>query len=100
MPSAYVSGIHTYLVCFDIQDDRHRRRVGVLLEAYGLRVQKSVFEISVQSPVQLTSLQAALKPWLEEGDDLRFYHLCKDCRSKSQAMDGKRIADFPLVVII
>lgn len=100
MPSAYASGLHTYLVCFDIQDDRNRRKVGGLLEAYGLRVQKSVFEICLASPTQVEALRTELCVWLEEGDDLRFYHLCKACRGKSQAMDGTPVADFPLAVIV
>ena len=33
-----------YLVCYDIVSDRRRNKVSKLLEAYGLRVQKSVFE--------------------------------------------------------
>jgi CRISPR-associated protein Cas2 len=33
-----------FAVCYDITDDRERRRVAKLLEAYGFRVQKSVFE--------------------------------------------------------
>jgi CRISPR-associated protein Cas2 len=33
-----------YLVCYDIVSDRRRNKVAKLLEAYGLRVQKSVFE--------------------------------------------------------
>ncbi|HRJ53332.1 MAG TPA: CRISPR-associated endonuclease Cas2 [Candidatus Thiothrix moscowensis] len=86
----------TYLACFDIQDDRNRLHIVALLEAYGLRVQKSVFEISVQSTKQLLALKISLKFWLEPGDDLRFYHLCHDCRSKSHIVKrDERIADFP-----
>ncbi len=33
-----------YLVCYDITDDRERRRIGKLLEGFGVRVQRSVFE--------------------------------------------------------
>ena len=33
-----------YLICYDVVNDRRRNRVSRLLEGYGLRVQKSVFE--------------------------------------------------------
>ena len=92
--------MQTYLACFDIQDDRHRRHVATLLGKHGLRVQKSVFEISVRSPEQLQKLHARAQRWLGEGDDLRFYHLCCECRQKSHAMDARPVADFPLAVML
>ena len=33
-----------YAVCYDISDDRERRRVDSTLKEFGFRVQKSVFE--------------------------------------------------------
>ena len=92
--------MQTYLACFDIQDDRHRRHVATLLGKHGLRVQKSVFEISVRSPEQLQKLHMRAQRWLGEGDDLRFYHLCCECRQKSHAMDARPVADFPLAVML
>jgi CRISPR-associated protein Cas2 len=92
--------MQTYLACFDIQDDRNRRQVATLLGKHGLRVQKSVFEISVRSPEQLQKLHMRAQRWLGEGDDLRFYHLCCECRQKSHAMDARPVADFPLAVML
>ncbi|HPQ94479.1 MAG: CRISPR-associated endonuclease Cas2 [Thiothrix sp.] len=92
--------MHTWLVCFDITDDRSRRRVGDLLEAYGLRVQRSVFEISVRSMPELEALRGQLQRWLEPGDDLRFYHLCAPCRAASMNAGGDRVAEFPLLVLV
>ena len=33
-----------YLVCYDVTNNRERRRVAKVVEAYGLRIQLSVFE--------------------------------------------------------
>ena len=33
-----------YLVCYDVSDDRERERVARVVEAFGLRLQYSVFE--------------------------------------------------------
>ena len=38
------AGQHKLIICYDIPDNKRRLRVSWLLEAYGSRVQKSVFE--------------------------------------------------------
>ncbi len=72
-----------YLVCYDVVDDRRRTKVAHLLEGYGLRVQKSVFEC-VLSKEQYAMLQKKLKRYLNlEEDQLRFYPLSDRCRQKT-----------------
>lgn len=64
-----------YLVCYDIVHDRRRDRVSRLLEGYGLRIQKSVFEC-VLTPDQYELLQRRLqtKRYLNPKEDqIRFY---------------------------
>jgi CRISPR-associated protein Cas2 len=66
-----------YLICYDITNDRRRDRVSRLLEGYGMRVQKSVFEC-VLTPDQYELLQKRLqtKRYLNPNEDqLRFYPL-------------------------
>ncbi len=93
--------MQTYLACFDISDDRQRRRVGRRLEHFGVRVQRSVFEIAVNSAGELSRLQNELREWLNEGeDDLRFYPLCKTCRSNARTVEGARVALFPASVVL
>lgn len=92
--------MNLYLVCFDITDDKNRDRVGRELLAYGNRVQKSVFEILVRESDELNEIREKLLPLLEDGDDLRFYFLCADCRQKSMTVCGERLAHFPAAVII
>lgn len=92
--------IHTYLACFDISDDKQRRNVSRRLEHFGVRVQYSVFEISLNSLPELNDLKKALKEMVEEDDDIRFYHLCFACRKKSTAVDEKRIAQYPTAVVV
>ena len=92
--------MHTYLACFDITDDKQRRTVSRRLEHFGLRVQYSVFEISVKNPLELEDLKQELKEIIEIDDDIRFYHLCLACRKKSETVDDKRIAQYPLAVVV
>lgn len=89
-----------YVVCFDISDDALRRFVSRRLEHFGQRVQRSVFEVAVDSRQALSSLNTELLEWIEEGDDLRFYPLCKGCRKNAQDAHGNRVAQFPAAVVI
>lgn len=92
--------MQVWLVCFDISDDRRRRRVGKFLQAVGLRVQRSVFEVSLRSPTQLTALISQLREQLDDTDDLRFYRLCKQCQHRSINVQNGPIADFPLAIVL
>ena len=60
--------MNVYLVCFDISDNKNRDRAGKELLAYGERVQKSVFEITLRHPDDLESIREALRPLLEGFD--------------------------------
>lgn len=71
-----------YLVCYDIVKDSRRNKVAHLLEGYGLRVQKSVFEV-VLDEQQYEKLQKRLLKYLNKREDqLRFYPLSVRNRSK------------------
>ncbi|MCW6038249.1 CRISPR-associated endonuclease Cas2 [Spirulina subsalsa FACHB-351] len=71
-----------YLICYDIVEDRRRTKVSNLLEAYGLRVQKSVFEAVLNSN-QYQKLKGQLEGLIDlERDQLRFYPLSEHCRAK------------------
>ncbi len=88
------------LTCFDISDDRIRYRVAKCLSGYGVRVQRSVFEISVETATELDDIKNQLAKLIETGDDVRFYSMCLNCRRKSHTTEGERIAIYPSVVII
>ncbi|RMF58776.1 MAG: CRISPR-associated endonuclease Cas2 [Calditrichaeota bacterium] len=67
------------LICYDIQNDRSRNRIGeILLDAGFYRVQKSVFEGVIAASV-LREVQRRLKPFVQEKDSIRYYRLCGKC---------------------
>lgn len=108
--------MRVFLVCFDISDDRLRRRVAKVLLEYGDRVQKSVFEVVIQSAETYQALLDDLQQLIavtdvdeEEDDDedvnIRFYRLCKTCQSHSHSIDEEQIdfaevAYFPASVVV
>ena len=83
-----------YVVAYDISNDKSRRKVGEALEAFGKRVNYSVFEIQVKSKPQKNSLENELLKLLNPKDDsLRFYHICQNCVEKSWSL-GDESAPF------
>jgi len=82
-----------YLVCFDIVDDRQRRRAVKILLEYGVRVQKSVFECSRLTEKQFVRMKTRLDEVIDHtGDSFRFYPICRECIGK---MEFSGIGDPP-----
>jgi CRISPR-associated protein Cas2 len=72
-----------YLVCFDIVDDKDRRRVVKILKEYGCRVQKSVFECPGLSEKRFLKMRDRLEMVIDSlWDTVRFYRLCRGCLSE------------------
>lgn len=71
-----------YLVCYDVVLDKRRNKVAHLLEGYGMRVQKSVFECVLNADQQ-DMLQRKLSRYIKpEEDQVRFYPLSPRYRKK------------------
>jgi CRISPR-associated protein Cas2 len=71
-----------YLICYDVVLDRRRNRVAHLLEGYGMRVQKSVFECVLTSD-QRDMLHHRLNRYINPDEDqVRFYPLSPRYRKK------------------
>lgn len=61
-----------HVVCYDIAAQGARARAAALLEARGVRVQKSVYELWLTS-AQATRLGREIAALLAPGDSLRIY---------------------------
>ena len=71
--------------------EKRLRKVAKLCEAYGCRVQNSVFEILVD-PAQLVTLKAGLSEVIDkEKDSVRFYRLGSNWPSRIETL-GKELA--------
>jgi CRISPR-associated protein Cas2 len=58
----------TYLVCYDIRDDKRLRRVFKTCKDYGEHLQYSVFECDL-SPMEKARLEAALAALIKHDED-------------------------------
>lgn len=76
-----------WLVASDIEDDALRSRAASILEGFGVRVQESVFECSLDERKRVV-LQSRLSQLFRqsEGVNLRFYRLCASCRAASEGL--------------
>ncbi len=80
-----------YLICFDITNDKIRRKVVKALLAKGIRVQKSVFE-AILTDNQYIKLKDKLDSLIDYStDSIRYYLLCKNC---SENIDISGIGSF------
>jgi len=87
------------VVCYDIPDDRRRTRVGKILEGFGSRVQRSVFECDV-TPAHLTKLKSRLSKVVRPEDSLRYYYLCGQCLPKAEVLNGPPIEKAQLYFVV
>jgi len=75
-----------WLVCFDIKDDKKRRVIAAMLEEYGIRVQRSVFEIEI-SRSSLKKLTEKIEKDIDRFEDsVRFYPMDSDDIKRSIVM--------------
>ena len=68
-----------FIVCYDIVGDQRRRRVAACLDAYGDRVQDSVFELPVDRKL-LDKCICQLSGLIDPAEDqVAVYRLCCAC---------------------
>ena len=72
-----------YVVCYDIADNRRRKRVSDTLDSYGDRIQDSVFELAVPSELFQRCLEEIERSIDPKEDRLAVYSLCASCDSKA-----------------
>ena len=89
----------TYLYCYDITDPVRLRRIAKELERFGLRVQRSVFQVDA-GPPRHKKLISTIRRFMDRRvDSLRVYPLCEDCLAKT-VVEGDRAILQPVQYII
>lgn len=85
-----------YLVSYDIGPDARRLKVAGLLEGYGRRVQRSVFECDLNE-AQYRRLRQRLGRLLrpDEGDNVRIYRLCASCVAAIEIIGDGEVESTP-----
>ena len=67
------------LVVYDIAHPRRLQRVAKIMEDYGVRVQKSVFEVTLDT-LRLKEMKARIEAEIEpEEDGVKLFPMCVKC---------------------
>jgi len=82
------------VVCYDIPDDKRRNRISDILEGFGERVQRSVFECDIK-PEHLKKMKEKLVKVLKDDDSVRYYYLCGECVTKVEVVNGPPVTKTP-----
>ena len=70
-----------YIIAYDIENDRTRNKVSKVLENYGIRLQKSVFECDL-TKTALKQLVSEIRSLIDERkDSVIFFRNCQKCVS-------------------
>ena len=79
--------MQSIVIVYDIVDDKTRRIVGDILEGYGRRVNRSVFECQIKSSKQRKKLEESLQSEINmKIDSLRIYTVCSNCMQTSTVL--------------
>ena len=88
-----------WLAVYDIAAPKRLRRVAKVMEQYGVRVQKSVFECSLSRKAMSTMKAQVLKEMCEEEDTVRIYPLLNDSRGKQDILGVGEMVAFERVLV-
>ena len=67
------------IVAYDIADPRRLNKVAKVVKDYGIRVQKSIFEVEVDSG-RFTEMKARIEEIIEPSEDgVKYFPLCEKC---------------------
>jgi len=80
-----------YLAIYDIAHPRRLARVAKILKDYGLRVQKSKFELDVTER-ELAKLHQRIVRVINDGEDgVKYFLLCGICRADIEVIGKGRL---------
>lgn len=75
------------VIIYDISDDKRRRLLSDLLEGWGKRVNRSVFECLIPSSVKYSKLKKGISQVVDpKTDSVRLYTVCLNCIDKSEGL--------------
>lgn len=78
------------VVAYDISKNKRRIKVSKLLEKFGQRINKSVFECMLTKK-ELENVKEQILPFIDKKTDtIAFYTVCVDCFTKAEIFPHRR----------
>lgn len=87
------------LISYDIADEKRLRKVAILMEDYGTRVQRSVFECLIEERQVLQLIDKLVKVIEPSEDSTRIYRFCGACQERVQILGKGAVTNDPDVYI-
>jgi CRISPR-associated protein Cas2 len=78
----------TYLICYDIADNKKRNKVSKLLEKFGTRIQRSIF-MSDLNLKQYSIISLKLVSFISDDDSIFIIPICRNCLDNSKYLGNK-----------
>ncbi len=90
-----------FCICYDIADNKRRRKIEKALKQYGKRVQESVFEADLDEK-RYQQMKEEIKYLANhEEDNLRFYRICKACKTATETMGvGNHVIEEQKITVV
>jgi CRISPR-associated protein Cas2 len=82
-----------HVVAYDVADDVRRLAVARILEGFGTRVQRSVFECHLTA-ASFRELRDRLAEVMDlDEDSVRLYRVCADCLNQVELLGGVPVTE-------
>lgn len=72
-----------YIICYDIAENKRRKKLSDCLDGYGDRVQESVFEVVLETEMHREMVAEVIKRIKSTEDQVHIHPLCESCARKS-----------------
>ncbi len=87
-------------VAYDIPDNKTRARVSRILDDYGVRVQKSAYEVDLAEADYSRMVRRLERVIDHRKDAVRIYRLCASCAKRVHVVSGAPVYQRPRAMIV
>jgi CRISPR-associated protein Cas2 len=88
------------VIAYDIRDPRRLLRIAKIMEDYGTRVQRSIFEAHLPAPVFRAMRLRVEEVIAPEEDGVKYFHLCRKCMGTVEVLGLGEYVDPDAEVVI
>jgi CRISPR-associated protein Cas2 len=90
----------TFVFAYDISDNKRRGKAAKTLERFGIRVQKSFFQVNAQKEIIERIRDSLLGCIDKETDRLFIYPVCEDCSGGVKLVgNGKLLIEEKFIIL-
>jgi len=74
------------IVAYDIADPQRLLKVAKIMEDYGVRVQKSIFEVTLKGPIFQEMKERIERVIVPDEDGVKYFPVCEKCAGPSRSV--------------